>query len=154
MVIGRIGLRIRNSNFSGTRDELPQRSLISPFRGLPRGAPGSGLLDFWAEETFVFPPPVNEAGPAASFDSGIYFSSFAVFDVNLDVWVVMDFYLFQNILPVVIAVAVVAISWYLWRRKSKGFYVNSEQEELRSGDERAQNVSDKVKKEIDFLISI
>lgn len=128
--------------------------LISPFRGLPRGAPGSGLLDFWAEETFVFPPPVNEAGPAASFDSGIYFSSFAVFDVNLDVWVVMDFYLFQNILPVVIAVAVVVISWYLWRRKSKGFYVNSEQEELRSGDERAQNVSDKVKKEIDFLISI
>lgn len=145
--------------------------LISPFRGLPRGAPGfpqsiehikqhrdnrhpAGLLDFWAEETFVFPPPVNEAGPAASFDSGVYFSSFAVFDVNLDVWVVMDFYLFQNILPVVIAVAVVAISWYLWRRKSKGFYVNSEQEELRSGDERAQNVSDKVKKEIDFLISI
>ncbi|CAH3037079.1 unnamed protein product [Porites lobata] len=55
----------------------------------------------------------------------------------------MDFYLFQNILPVVIAVAVVAISWYLWRRKSKGFYVNSEQEELRSRDERAQNVSDK-----------
>ena len=65
----------------------------------------------------------------------------------------MDFYLFQNILPVVIAVAVVAISWYLWRTKSKGFYGNSEQEELRSGDERAQNVSDKVKKEIDFLIS-
>ena len=25
LVIGRIGLRIRNSNFSGTRDELPQR---------------------------------------------------------------------------------------------------------------------------------
>ena len=65
----------------------------------------------------------------------------------------MDVYLFQNILPVVIAVAVVAISLYLWRRKSNGFYVNSEQEELRSGDERAQNVSDKVKKEIDFLIS-
>lgn len=65
----------------------------------------------------------------------------------------MDFYLFQNILPVVIAVAVVTISWYLWRRKSKGFYVNSEQEESRSGDERAQNVSEKVKKEIDFLIS-
>lgn len=58
----------------------------------------------------------------------------------------MDFYLFQIILPVVIAVAVVVISWYLWRRKSKGFYFNSEQEELRSGDERAQNVvSDKVK---------
>lgn len=65
----------------------------------------------------------------------------------------MDFYLFQNILSVVIAVVVVAVSWYLWRRKSKGFNVNSEQEELRSGDERAQNVSDKVKKEIDFLIS-
>lgn len=62
----------------------------------------------------------------------------------------MDVYLFQNILPVVIAVAVVAISWYLWRRKSKGFSVNSEQEELRSGDERAQNVSHKVKRKLIF----
>jgi len=88
VVIGRIGLGIRNSNVSGTRDELSQRELplISPFRVSPGGTTGTRSSGFLiGEETFVFPPPVNEAGPAASSDSGKYFSSFAVFDVNLDV---------------------------------------------------------------------
>ena len=68
----------------------------------------------------------------------------------------MDFLLRQNLLPVVIAVAVIVISWYLWRRKSKGPNSNSEQEPLKSGVEKIETVtSDKVStKPTSFLASL
>lgn len=63
----------------------------------------------------------------------------------------MDFLLRQNLLPVVIAVAVIVISWYLWRRKSKGPNSNSEQEPLKSGVEKIETVTSDKKDDDDEI---
>ena len=100
-----------------------------------------------------FPPLEVEAGSAAFFDSRriLFFHrdffarlSFPSTSIGHSL-AIMDFILCQNVLPVVIAVAVVAISCYLWRRKFKGPSSTSEQEPTESGREKIQLLTaDKV----------
>lgn len=88
-----------------------------------------------------FPPPRNEAGTAAFFDSQS-FGKFVCFRRSLSVighkLPVMHFLVCQNVLPVVVTVLVILISWYLWRRTFKGPSSNSGEEPTASGCEKIE----------------
>ena len=52
---------------------------------------------------------------------------------------VMHFLIWQNVLPVVVTLLVILISWYLWRRTSEGSSSNSGEEPTISGCEKIES---------------
>ena len=69
---------------------------------------------------------------------------------------VMYFLVWQSILPVVVALLVILISWYLWRRTFKGPSSNTGEEPTASGEkiESPTTAEQKVSKKSTFIVPL